>query len=88
MLRVGFHDRAVALFKAAFFSVGFFWTWDLMTISNSWDYVFAHMITMISGLGLCLLLIREAVRAYHRRITASHADLPIKQPKNCGSRCG
>ena len=86
MIRLNMNENLSFFAKATFFCAGFLWTRDLITIKTSWDYVVVHMLTIISGLGLCTMLIMWSIRSYGRK-AAKQESLPAKQTKNCATKC-
>lgn len=72
--------------KTTLFCAGFFWSSEVMAIRSSWDTVIAHMLTLISGLGLCMMFVMWTLQAYGKK--AVQESLPIKQTKNCANKCG
>lgn len=58
------------LAMAAFFGGGLLLTEEFIPVSNTWDYIVLHVLTMMNGLGLCVVLALWVVRICDRKTEA------------------
>ena len=87
MLRLNMNEKQSFLAKTVFFCVGFFWSRDLITVSDSWDYVVVQVLTMISGLGICMMLAMWSIQVRARK-AAAEEGLPTERLNNNAHKCG
>ena len=86
MLRLDMNENISFLAKIAFFCVGLFWSRELMAVSDSWDYVVVNMLTIISGLGICMVFAMWTIQVRARR-AAAQENLPANQTSSSAHKC-
>ncbi len=62
------------LAMTAFFGGGLLLSKEFITIRNMWDYVVLQVLTMMNGLGLCVVLILWASRIRSGKTSAREPD--------------
>ncbi len=80
-------ESLICLALTIFFSLGVLLTNRFIAMRSLWDYIAVHVLTMMSGLGLTVVLLWWITRANNRR-SEPQAAFPEKVSRGVPGRCG